>query len=178
MALRRAGLLCITLVVAGCGSNSGFEDLDRFMAEANKSARGIIEPIPEFTTYQSFNYSAANRRSPFSAPVDVKLIAALAEEAQTSVKPDLDRPRELLESFAITSLQMVGTLKKQDDSTLWALISDSDGGIHRVKSGQFMGKNHGKVQRISEGQIDLIEIVPNGHGGWLERPRSIALSDK
>ncbi|MCP5162780.1 MAG: pilus assembly protein PilP [Hahellaceae bacterium] len=166
------------LFLSGCGVNSSFDDLDRFMSDANKNARGVIEPMPEFVAYQAFNYSAANRRSPFSVPVDVKLVNVVEDEAQNSVKPDLDRPRELLESFAITSLKMVGTLQKQDEQILWALVSDGEGGIHRVKAGQYMGKNHGRVQSIEEGQIDLVEIVPNGHGGWLERPRSIALSDQ
>ena len=43
-----------------------------------------------------------------------------------------------------------------------------------VNTDQYMGKNHGRVAAISEGRLDLIEIVPNGRGGWLERPRSIS----
>jgi type IV pilus assembly protein PilP len=40
-----------------------------------------------------------------------------------------------------------------------------------------MGKNHGKIVAIDVGHLDLIEIVPNGYGGWLERPRTISLDD-
>ena len=72
---------------------------------------------------------------------------------------------------------MVGTLQKQDSDTLWALISDNEGGVHRVKEGQYMGKNHGRVVGIQTGSISLIEIVPNGVGGWIERPRSVTLEE-
>ena len=37
-----------------------------------------------------------------------------------------------------------------------------------------MGRNHGRVISISETQIDLIEIVPSGAGGWIERPQTIS----
>jgi type IV pilus assembly protein PilP len=39
-----------------------------------------------------------------------------------------------------------------------------------------MGQNHGKVMRVSLQRIDIIEIVRNGVGGLLERPRSLVLA--
>jgi type IV pilus assembly protein PilP len=96
---------------------------------------------------------------------------------QSNVKPDLDRPKEVLEYYQIGQLRLVGTLQRNDSPTLWALVSDNEGGVHRVKSGQFMGKNHGKVVEVYEDRVDLIEIVPNGNGGWIERPRTVGLED-
>jgi type IV pilus assembly protein PilP len=69
---------------------------------------------------------------------------------------------------------MVGTLAR-DDGVLWALIKDGDNSVVRVKEGNYMGQNHGRILSISEYRINLIEIVPNGLGGWIERPRTLAL---
>lgn len=166
------------LAMSGCASNDGFSDLDRFMKEVDAKPRGKIEPLPEVQVYRSFTYSAANMRSPFVPPEDVVMKDVRLDQAQSNVKPDLDRPKEVLESFALGDLKMVGTLRKDQTPVLWALISDNTGGIHMVRAGQYMGKNHGRIAEVVEGRMSLIEIVPNGHGGWLERPRTISLDDQ
>ena len=74
-------------------------------------------------------------------------------------------------------MNMVGTIIKDNEQTLYALISDSQGGIHRVKLGDYIGKNHGKIVTVSEGLIQLVEIVADGQGGWFERPRVLGLRD-
>jgi len=52
------------------------------------------------------------------------------------------------------------------------------GGVHRVKVGDYLGRNHGKILAIDESKIDVMEIVPDGEGGWLERPRSLSLKER
>jgi len=85
---------------------------------------------------------------------------------------------QVLESYALGQLKMVGTLQRNKNDVLWALITDEQASVHMVKVGQYMGKNHGQIVDIKIGRIDLIEIVPNGYGGWLERPRTISLDDR
>lgn len=170
-------LLGVVLFLTACSAGSGYDDLDRFMKEADAKPRGKIEPLPEVQVYRAFTYSAAGSRSPFQAPAEVVVTDIQVAEDQSNVKPNFDRPKEVLEAFQLSELSMVGTLQRGPADTLWALISDSEGGVHMVQEGLYMGRNHGRVVGISEGRIDLIEIVPNGHGGWLERPRSISLED-
>jgi len=172
--LLASGLMCLT----ACSSNSGFSDLDRFMKEIDAKPRGRIEALPEVKVYRAFTYSAANRRSPFLPPEDVVVNDVEIQKDQSTVKPNLDRAKEVLESFQLAELEMVGTIQKGEKDTLWALISDDSGGVHMAKAGQFMGLNYGRIVEITEGRLDLIEIVPNGYGGWLERPRIITLEDE
>ena len=146
------------------------------MAEVSARPKGRIEPLPEFKAYESFQYSAAGLRGPFTAPVEIKLIKYQQDRAKSDIKPDLKRPKEYLEGYSIDAVSMVGTLALSEDD-LWALLDDSDGGVHRVKLGNFVGRNYGKVVGINQGSVDVIEIVPDGHGGWLERPRAIKLKD-
>ena len=176
--IRTVFFLLLALALAGCSTGSGFEDLDRFMKEKDAKPGGKVEPLPEVQVYRAFKYSAANLRAPFVPPAAVVLNEVQVQEDQSNVKPDLDRPKEVLESFGLTQLKMVGTLQRNENDTLWALISDGSGGVHMAKLGQYMGKNHGRIVAIEDSRIDLIEIVPNGHGGWLERPRTVALDDE
>lgn len=165
----------ITLL-AGCSGSGEFDDLQAYVAEVNARPKGRIEPLPEFKPYESFNYSAAGLRGPFTAPVEIKLIKYKQERAKSDVKPDTNRPKEYLENFSVDAISMVGTLSLGEDD-VWALLDDAEGGVHRVKVGNYVGRNHGKVISINPGSVDLIEIVPDGLGGWLERPRAIKLQD-
>lgn len=160
------------LMLAGCSGSSDTSDLKRFMDDTLSKPRGRVEPIPVFKPYEFFSYSAAGLRSPFELPV----VDASDVQVQTGsdVKPDFERPKEHLEQYAMAELAMVGTLMREEGA-LWALVRDGDGGVVKVKTGQFMGQNHGRIVAVTDYKINLIEIVPNGQGGWIERPRTLAL---
>ena len=167
-------LLCSGVAVAACSSSGNVSDLQRYVGDVSSKPRGRVEPIPEFKPYESFSYSASALRSPFGLP-------AIAEETEKislngfSVRPEPDRAKEYLEQFSVDQLGMVGTLQKPQGD-LFALIRDGYGGVVRVKEGEYMGRNHGRIVSIQDDRINLIEIVPDGQGGWLERPRTLALN--
>lgn len=167
----RTGVIAaIALVLAACGGSS-FPDLDKYMAEVKARPAGHIQPIPAFTAYKSFAYNAAGLRNPFQPPVEVKEITRL--QRLVKVKPDFNRPKEYLEQFSIDSLTMVGTV--QMDGTLWGLMQDGEGSVHRIKVGNYLGKNHGHVVELTENYVSVIEIVSNGPDEWVERPHKLPL---
>jgi len=171
-------VLCVVTAImslSACVGDTQFTDLRAQMDEIKKRPKGNIEPPPEFKAYTSFAYSAAALRSPFSPPMDVELIEATGQKS--AVQPDLERPKEALEEFGIDSLSMVGTLNKPGN-VLFALVQDTNGGLHRIAVGNYMGRNHGKVFNVTPQKIDVIEIVSDGQDGWIERPRTIALREQ
>ena len=167
-------VLIVLSALAACSLDGSHSDLRQKMAAVKHKPKGQIEPIPTFAPYSPFIYSAAALRSPFTRPVleaDQRLVGR-----RLDVAPDINRQRELLESFNFDALTMVGTLSRR--SQLWGLIDDGEGGIHRITVGNYMGKNHGRVVNASQSQIDILEIVPDGTGGWIERPRALTLEEK
>lgn len=169
-------LVCVSLaaILAGCSGSGDHQDLRDYVLETKRRPKGQIEPLPSFRPYQSFVYSAVTFRSPFERPVAEKKQIYLS--SNSDVKPDLTREKEFLENFNIASLKMVGTLERS--GVLWALINDGEGAIHRVTSGNYIGKNHGRIVAASGSQIDVVEIVPDGLDGWVERPRTLKLEEK
>jgi type IV pilus assembly protein PilP len=71
---------------------------------------------------------------------------------------------------------MVGTIGS--GAATEGLIKDPTGVIHRMHINEYMGQNYGRITAISDDHIDLVELVSNGNGGWMERPASIALGEK
>lgn len=150
-------------------------DLEEYVAQVKSQQTSRIDPLPEFKPYESFTYQAADLRDPFTEPTFSHPQAVTAQASNNGIKPDFDRPTEPLEEFPLDSLRMVGTLEKNNEN--WALINDTDGTIHRVQPGNYAGQNHGKITRVTEFEVELTEIVPDGIGGWMERQASIAISE-
>jgi len=169
--LMLCGLLLLSL--NGCGSGSDFSDLQAYMDEVRARPKGSIEPLPKFQPYEAFTYNASSLRSPFQPPVKIDL--AIKQKGSKVVKPDEARVKQFLEGFNIETFEMVGTLSNQEGT--FALVRGA-GGVHRVQVGDYLGRNDGKIVSISEGKIDVVEIVPDGEGGWLERPRSLTLKER
>lgn len=165
------GLLMI-LSLAACSSGGRYADIDAFMAEVEAKPKGQIAPLPEFEPYQPFTYSSSNRRSPFEAPVIIPK-KKKGPIKNVGVKPPVNHVKEYLERFTLASLMMVGTLSQEEDT--WALIEDSQGGVHRVQVGDYLGTSWGRIEEITPSRIDLTEIVSDGSDGWLMRPRSLEL---
>jgi type IV pilus assembly protein PilP len=172
--MNKLTLLLLSSLLTACGVTSGTADLKQFMDDVVSQPRGVIEPLPVFEPYEAFSYSATGLRSPFDLPVNLNAVVKQTPR-DSDLRPDLNRSKEQLEQYSFGSFSMVGTIKRESDQ-LWALISAPDSGIHKVKEGYYVGQNHGKVMRVSQQRIDIIEIVPNGVGGWLERPRSLVLA--
>lgn len=169
------GAVALLLGLTACGGSDDHKDLQEFVTKTKStSGKGGIEPLPPFKPYKSFSYGAVTLRSPFDPPI--KEVVELVAGRSSNVQPDLSREKEFLEGFNLGALSMVGTLKQ--GAILWALIDDGDGGIHRVKKGNYLGKNHGKVVVAGERQIELIEIVSDGADGWVERPKVLQLVEK
>jgi type IV pilus assembly protein PilP len=168
----RKGLL-LAIAAAGlvaCGGD--MDDLDSYINEVKARPGGRIEPLPEITPYEMFTYvaDAEGLRSPF-----VPDTPQTAGPASGGTSPDPDRPAEFLESFPLDTLRMVGTM--DINQTVYGLVQTTDGLIHRVVPGNYMGQNDGRVTEITESEIVLVEIISDGIGGYIERDAAIGLSD-
>ena len=173
MKVFRLSALAFAFGLVGCASNGDTSDLTVYIAEVKARPEGSIEPLPPVRTFDPFIYSATALRSPFDEPV---VVTTVEGTRNPDVKPDPLRVKDFLESFNLDSLAMVGTLEQ--NGALWALVKDPTGGIHRVTVGNYVGKNHGKITSATTTQLSLVEIVADGLGGWVQRPRTIKLSEK
>ena len=167
--LRSTGLVLLLLALVGCGR--GTADLETSVAEVKSRPGPPLDPLPVMQQFETFEYAAQGLRDPFS----------LADDERTSgsgsgPRPDPDRRKEALEAFPLDSLDMVGTLGAP--GALTGLIMDPDRVIHRVQLGNYLGQNDGRIMAIHEDRIELVELVSDGSGGWIERDATVALDDE
>ncbi len=162
-----AALLLLMLAACGGGIN---DELKEFIASADKNAKRSIQPLPPVQTYTPFGYTGFDLPDPFKprtlTPVKVG----------TGINsPDLNRRKEALEAFPLESLKMVGTLQQQKET--FGLVK-ADATVYRVKVGNFIGQNYGKVTDITDTSINVKEKVQDGSGDWTERDSSLKLLEE
>jgi type IV pilus assembly protein PilP len=165
-------IIIIASLLGGCSADEGFEDLKGFMNEVRAKPKGTIEPLPTFKPHEVFSYNASTLRSPFQLTIKTELIK---QPKLSNVKPNESRAKQFLESFNIDDFTMVGTLSNQ--AGIYALLRGA-GSIHRVQMGDYLGRNHGRIISISSDRIEVMEIVPDGDGGWSERPQVLPLKER
>ena len=170
--LRSLLLLMAIVVVAGCGrsvTSSDPDNLENWVASEKAKPAPPLDPIPVMQQFETFIYNDQGMRDPFAAPVDTR-------SAASGPRPDPDRRKQPLEAYPLDSLNMVGTLGA--GANLVALVMSPDKVTHRVAPGTYLGQNDGKVTAVLQDKIVITELVPDGAGGWIERPASIALENQ
>jgi type IV pilus assembly protein PilP len=168
---KRALLVVLaTLALGACSGDT--DDLRAYIDEVKARPGGRIPPLPDIVPAPTFAYDAAGRRSPFVPDTPQARVSNNPDAVQG---PDPNRPREFLEQFPLDTLRMVGTLELGRGA--FGLVQTSDGLVHRVSVGNHLGQNYGRITDISDADIQLVEIIPDGIGGYLERPTAIGLSD-
>lgn len=165
-------MIGITLFfVAACQHDK--DDLGAYVSKIEAQQKADIAPLPVMKPYEKFTYGAAELRNPFVRTV-VEVPVEEEEEiiVDNGIRPDEHRLKEALESYSLAELQLVGTLEQE---SIWALVRSSEGVIHRVQVGNYIGQNHGEILSISDTEIILKEIVSEGNGRYIERDSSLSV---
>jgi type IV pilus assembly protein PilP len=71
---------------------------------------------------------------------------------------------------------MVGTLEQKKE--IYALVKTPDTSIFRVKSGNYMGQNFGRIVAINESTVKLKEILQGSGGNWEEKEQVLLLQEE
>jgi type IV pilus assembly protein PilP len=161
-------LFAITILAISAGCTRGQSDLVTWVAKTKAEPAPPLQPLPALQTFESFEYAAQDLRDPFSPPVPDR-------NEGNGPRPDKDRRKEVLEAFPLDSMNMAGTIGA--GKSLVGLVTAPDKVTYRIRPGNYLGQNDGRVTAVYEDRIEIVELVPDGAGGWLERPAKIALED-
>jgi type IV pilus assembly protein PilP len=164
--MKRLMPLLALALLAGCSSRDA--DLDRFIEQTKQEQPGGVEPLPEIKPYETFEYAAQSRRSPF-------VPGGTRDAGGRGVRPDTKRSPEILEGFALDTLKMKGTM--DIGGRYYGLVLAPDGLTRKVLPGNYLGQNEGRITRIEPSKISVTEIIPDGLGGYVERAAGLALDE-
>lgn len=152
--------------LAGCASST--REVEAWVDEVRARPAPPLDPLPVMKQFESFEYSPVGLRDPFSLPEPDR-------DDGNGKGPDPNRRKEALEAFPLDALDMVGTIGTGGGQI--GLVMAPDRVTYRMRVGNYMGQNDGRIIAIYDDRIELVELVPDGAGGWLERQAKIALDD-
>ena len=163
----------IALALSACGRSitstpGDAPNLEKWTADVRARPAPPLDPLPVMQQFETFEYTAQTMRDPFSD--------AWSNADSGGLRPDPNRRKETLEQYPLDSLDMVGTIG--GGANLIALVMAPDKVTYRVRPGAYLGQSDGRITGVQEDRIELVELVPDGAGGWLERPAAIALEDQ
>ncbi|WP_340648427.1 pilus assembly protein PilP [Pseudoxanthomonas winnipegensis] len=164
-----AGLALLAL--AGCSRSitstpGDAPNLQNWVNDVRARPAPPLEPLPVMQQFETFEYAAQNLRDPFST-------AWTTSDAGSGLRPDPNRRKETLEQYPLDSLKMVGTIGS--GSNIVGLVMAPDKVTYRVSPGAYLGQNDGRITDVQPDRINLVELVSDGAGGWLERPAAVTL---
>lgn len=169
--LKNSSILML-LFLYGCQNNSML-DLQEFVENTHKGKSPSIEPLPVPKPHPTHKYSASGLNDPFDVTNIAPQKAIELKDPRNSL-----RRKEELEAFNLDGIKVVGTMSVSDVD--WAVVSAPDGTIHRVKRGNYMGENDGRIDNINidEQKVTLVEDVQSATGEWIEREVFLSVGDE
>ncbi|MRW93717.1 pilus assembly protein PilP [Duganella sp. FT80W] len=172
--LNFAWLVLLTAALAGCG-DSDVQEVRAWMKQVDAQTQVRVPPLAEPKTFIPYAYQHKDDLDPFNPN---KLLAELAKQAAAGggngLKPDTERRKELLETYPLDTIKMVGTIEKK--GVVHAVLQ-VDRAVHQVVVGQHLGQNYGRITAINENTVNIKEIVQDATGDWVERLSKLELQE-
>jgi len=165
--------LVAMLLLAGCG-DSDVQEVRTWMKQIDAQTQVRVPPLAEPKGFVPFAYAHKDDIDPFDPN---KLLSELAKQAGTGgngIKPDMERRKELLETYPLDTIKMVGTIEKKG---VMHAVLQVDRAVHQVVVGQHLGENYGRITSISDNVVTLKEIVQDATGDWVERQSRLELQE-
>lgn len=115
-----------------------------------------------------------NLRDPFKSYLDIEeeKMQALMSEKMSELQ---SRPREKLENYDLVTLKLVAIFSMGDDRV--AMLQDPAGKGYLVRRGNYVGKHNGKVEKITQDTVYIVEKVLNPAGDLVDRPVTLTLKE-
>ncbi|MCC6506884.1 MAG: pilus assembly protein PilP [Aquimonas sp.] len=170
MLVSRALPMMVLLVLAGCQSD--MRDLENYVADVKGRPAPPLDPLPVMKQFESFVYNARELRDPFALPQEKDAEVARVD----GPRPDPDRPKQPLEKIPLDSIKWGGWIS----STVgfYGLVLDPERRLHFVTPGSYLGQSDGRVLEVRADGLEIVELVPDGNGNWMERPARLALENE
>ncbi|WP_307155857.1 pilus assembly protein PilP [Duganella sp. Leaf126] len=168
--------MLLPCLLAGCG-DSDVQEVRAWMKQVDAETRVGVPPLAEPKTFIPFAYQQKDVLDPFNPN---KLLSELARQNPDAGKeggglaPDLKRRKELLESYPLDTVKMVGTLEMR--GTRYAVLQ-IDRNVYQVVKGQRLGQNDGVITAITDNTVSIREVVQDATGDWVEHLATLELQE-
>lgn len=157
-------VLSSLIALSACSEEHG--DLQSWMKQQRDSAKSKVRPAEKPAPMERVVYITPQLSGPhaFSS-------SKMRSAAQNANAPDMNRAKELLENYSLENLKFVGSIGTPNN--LSGLV-EVDGHIYTVRIGNHIGQNYGRISKITADGLEIIEVVEDTDGSWINRPTTLS----
>lgn len=158
------------LTLIGCKANT--DSLPDFVSAVEEKARKEVAQLAPSIEFVAAQYQQRQLRAPFVLPKE-----AIVKD-QPIVKKDCWQPSSRrkngkLEKYPLSKLRLKGVMGS--GGSIAGLVQTPAGSVVKIKNGQFIGLNNGKVTKVTSQYVLINETLPDGLGCWHKRNVKLAL---
>ncbi|MFQ5431895.1 MAG: pilus assembly protein PilP [Nitrospinota bacterium] len=145
---------------------------ERRVAEARILEDKLAEGIKADEVEKIKFYTADNKRDPFESLIAELTTEGIGAKVMKEKRCDPSRARQFLESFDLLSIKLVGVLFGQGT---FALVETPNGNGYTVRRGMYMGRNCGKIVKITSERVIVSESFLTSREGFKKRIMELKL---
>jgi type IV pilus assembly protein PilP len=159
------------LLLTGCSNEQ--PSINSFIHQIELESQREIEQLQPEKPYTPVAYRASEQREPFVLP-KVALVAKQPRVKRNCWQPSARDKNGRLERFPLSDLRLRGVMGRNKDIS--GLIQTPQGTVVKVKPGEYIGLNNGRVVRVASNFLLIKETLPDGLGCWQQRSVKLALN--
>lgn len=150
-----------SILLSGCGNdNDGSKATRSYIQKKRAEYQNKETQVSPLKDIPATSYQATKLRNPFERP---------------KAKRGKKYPNAILQSYGLSSLQLVGTMTDPNSTKTWAFLRTSDGKIYKIIKGSRVGSNYALVTQIDRNQVKFIEEQESDDGELKQRTFTLTL---
>lgn len=166
--MKKTLLLPALMVLTLSACNDEPEDLQAWINQTRAEASRNIQTAEVPTATPLLTYTP-----PAQPGLDAFNSKRLNTNQQGQNAPNPNRPKEVLESFALENIRYVGSFKKGNQTSAFV---EAAGHVYTVHTGNYLGQNHGRISQIHDDRLVIMELVEDAYGNWTFRQAELTLN--
>lgn len=134
-----------------------------------------VQPLTAPSVFVPASYVASGAEDPFSVNKLARVFSLSTGKGNANlINVHAERRKEALEAYPLDSIRMVGFLEKQGRPTALLEVEQH---LYQANEGSYLGQNYGRIEKITETQLQLQETVQDATGDWVERSALLELQE-
>jgi len=171
--LRLSGFALLLTQLFACSAPQ--DELRTWMNQEREQQRPAAQAIEPPQQFVPAAYEHFDDVDPFNEQKLTSLLSGANPQMSPLLANEMSRRKEPLEAFPIDSLKLVGSFRR--GGIQYGLLKVDDL-LYKVKVGDHVGQNYGKIMKITETEISINEVVQDAVGEPIVRPTSLQLQEE
>ncbi|MFA0084892.1 pilus assembly protein PilP [Vibrio sp. 10N.261.51.F12] len=163
------GWILFVVMLLGCQANDN--SLEDFVAKTEANVEVEVDKLKPTQSFHVMPFLSHPEGSPFELPQLAQ--AQTPAFSEVCWQPKI-RVKGRLEQYRLNELHLKGIMSKGEALTGLLLLPNRQ--LVKVRKGQYVGENNGKIKQVTAEGLVVSETLSDGLGCWFQRQVKLTLN--